>query len=135
MIPGNRWLSEATYAVLLDEQSQDPRLNAWIGQEISKIGGNILEGLTISDKAQEILKELADLKREKEGQGKYDRGNAILSIIYAIFLLFLLNFYSFKLHLYYLIMHESKTIIIFILNLSTFILLLRLFFYIFNLCI
>ena len=33
------------------------------------------------NKAQEILKELADLKREKEGQGKYDRGNAILSII------------------------------------------------------
>jgi nicotinamide-nucleotide amidase len=28
---------------------------SWIGQEISKIGGNILEGLTISDKAQEIL--------------------------------------------------------------------------------
>ena len=28
---------------------------SWIGQEISKIGGNILEGHTISDKAQEIL--------------------------------------------------------------------------------
>jgi nicotinamide-nucleotide amidase len=28
---------------------------SWIGQEISKIGGNILEGPTISDKAQEIL--------------------------------------------------------------------------------
>jgi nicotinamide-nucleotide amidase len=28
---------------------------SWIGQEISKIGGNVIEGLTISDKAQDIL--------------------------------------------------------------------------------
>ena len=28
---------------------------SWIGQEISKLGGNIIEGLTISDKAQDIL--------------------------------------------------------------------------------
>lgn len=33
------------------------------------------------NKAQELLRELSDLKREKEGLGKYDRGNAILSII------------------------------------------------------
>jgi nicotinamide-nucleotide amidase len=29
---------------------------SWIGQEISKLGGNITEGLTISDKAQDILR-------------------------------------------------------------------------------
>lgn len=36
-----------------------------------------------SDKtrAQNVLKELNDLKREKDGVGKYDKGNAILSII------------------------------------------------------
>jgi nicotinamide-nucleotide amidase len=28
---------------------------SWIGQEISKLGGNVIEGLTISDKAQDIL--------------------------------------------------------------------------------
>lgn len=28
---------------------------SWIGQEISKIGGNVIEGLTISDKANDIL--------------------------------------------------------------------------------
>ncbi|MFA6520426.1 MAG: PCRF domain-containing protein [Candidatus Paceibacterota bacterium] len=32
-------------------------------------------------KAQSILKELAELKSKKEGLGKYDRGNAIVSII------------------------------------------------------
>ena len=33
------------------------------------------------NKAQNILKELADLKAKKEGMGKYDKGNAILTII------------------------------------------------------
>jgi nicotinamide-nucleotide amidase len=28
---------------------------SWIGQEISKLGGNVIEGLTISDKVQDIL--------------------------------------------------------------------------------
>lgn len=28
---------------------------SWIGQEISKLGGNVIEGLTISDKTQDIL--------------------------------------------------------------------------------
>ncbi|MGH7249486.1 MAG: PCRF domain-containing protein [Minisyncoccia bacterium] len=32
-------------------------------------------------KAQNILKELADLKNKKEGVGKYDKGNAILTVI------------------------------------------------------
>lgn len=32
-------------------------------------------------KAQAVLKELAELKAKKEGLGKYDRGNAILTII------------------------------------------------------
>lgn len=32
-------------------------------------------------RAQNVLRELNDLKAEKEGVGKYDRGNAILSII------------------------------------------------------
>src|SRR3989344_7039973 len=33
------------------------------------------------EKAQETIKKLGELKAEKEGMGKYDRGNAILSII------------------------------------------------------
>jgi peptide chain release factor 2 len=33
------------------------------------------------NKAQSILRELAELKNEKEGAGKYDKGNAILTII------------------------------------------------------
>jgi len=33
------------------------------------------------NKAQEVLRELADLKSKKEGLGKYDKGNAILTII------------------------------------------------------
>src|SRR3990167_7601075 len=33
------------------------------------------------NKAQAVLKELADLKDKKEGLGKYDKGNAILTII------------------------------------------------------
>ena len=33
------------------------------------------------NKAQAVLRELAELKAKKEGLGKYDRGNAILSII------------------------------------------------------
>ena len=33
------------------------------------------------NKAQAILRELAELKSEKEGLGKYDKGNAILTII------------------------------------------------------
>lgn len=32
-------------------------------------------------KAQNVLKELAELKREKEGLGKHDRGNAVVTII------------------------------------------------------
>ena len=32
-------------------------------------------------KAQNVLRELADLKTKKEGVGKYDKGNAILTII------------------------------------------------------
>ncbi|MFA5777894.1 MAG: PCRF domain-containing protein [Candidatus Paceibacterota bacterium] len=33
------------------------------------------------NKAQKILKELAELKEKKEGMGKYDKGNAIITII------------------------------------------------------
>ncbi len=33
------------------------------------------------NKAQEVIKEIAELKDKKEGLGKYDKGNAILSII------------------------------------------------------
>ena len=36
---------------------------------------------TDKNKAQEVLRELADLKSQKEGLGKYDKGNAILTII------------------------------------------------------
>src|SRR5271157_6061699 len=32
-------------------------------------------------KAQAVLKELAELKNQKEGLGKYDKGNAIITII------------------------------------------------------
>jgi len=33
------------------------------------------------NKAQEVIKKIAELKAEKEGLGKYDRGNAIVTII------------------------------------------------------
>src|SRR3989344_3437669 len=33
------------------------------------------------NKAQGILKELSELKAKKEGLGKYDRGNAVLTIV------------------------------------------------------
>lgn len=33
------------------------------------------------NKAQEVLRELAELKDKKEGLGKYDKGNAIISIV------------------------------------------------------
>src|SRR6266404_5722813 len=33
------------------------------------------------NKAQDVIKKIAELKAKKEGLGKYDRGNAILSII------------------------------------------------------
>ena len=32
-------------------------------------------------RAQERVRELQDLKMQKEGSGKYDRGNAIVSIV------------------------------------------------------
>jgi peptide chain release factor 2 len=48
---------------------------------------NLEEQMNASDfwsdknKAQAVLKELAELKEKKEGAGKYDKGNAILTII------------------------------------------------------
>ena len=54
-----------------------------IEQEIKKLEALMQSSDFWADKnkAQAILKELALLKEQKEGVGKYDRGNAIVSII------------------------------------------------------
>ncbi|MFZ2149636.1 MAG: PCRF domain-containing protein [Minisyncoccia bacterium] len=51
--------------------------------EIGRLEALMLQADFWADKykAQEILRELAELKNKKEGMGKYDKGNAILSII------------------------------------------------------
>lgn len=54
-----------------------------IEEEIKKLEAEMADPNFWDDKnkAQNILKELAELKNKKEGLGKYDRGNAILTII------------------------------------------------------
>lgn len=54
-----------------------------IQKEIEKLEAKMLGEDFWSDKnkAQETLRELAELKAKKEGLGKYDRGNAIVTII------------------------------------------------------
>ena len=54
-----------------------------IQQEIKHLEASMLESDFWSDKnkAQSVLKELAELKAKKEGLGKYDKSNAILTII------------------------------------------------------
>jgi peptide chain release factor 2 len=54
-----------------------------IEEEIKKLEGAMFapEFWNDKNKAQAVLKELADLKAKKEGFGKYDKGNAILTII------------------------------------------------------
>lgn len=65
-----------------------------MGKDINEIENNIdeqiekLEALMLSAdfwtdkiKAQNVIKEIAELKNKKEGLGKYDKGNAIVSII------------------------------------------------------
>ncbi len=54
-----------------------------IDGEISKLEEEMAQGNFWENKvrAQAVLRELADLKNKKEGLGKYDRGNAILTII------------------------------------------------------
>jgi peptide chain release factor 2 len=54
-----------------------------IDEQINKLEIQMLEGDFWNDKnkAQATLRELAELKDKKEGLGKYDRGNAVLTII------------------------------------------------------
>ena len=54
-----------------------------IQKEIEKLETKMLEVDFWADKnkAQGVLKELAELKAKKEGLGRYDKGNAILTII------------------------------------------------------
>jgi len=54
-----------------------------IQEKIDKLETEIQSADFWSDKvhAQNVLKELADLKAEKDGQGKYDKGNAIVTIL------------------------------------------------------
>lgn len=54
-----------------------------IQKEIEKLEEQIQlpDFWTDKNKAQNVLKELAELKNKKEGLGKYDKGNAILTII------------------------------------------------------
>ena len=57
--------------------------NNIIDEQIKKLEEEMASPEFWSDKnkAKNILKELADLKNQKEGQGKYDKGSAILTII------------------------------------------------------
>ncbi|MES3031779.1 MAG: PCRF domain-containing protein [Patescibacteria group bacterium] len=54
-----------------------------ITEEIKRLEGEMLSPDFWSDKnkAQNVLREIAELKNKKEGIGKYDKGNAILTII------------------------------------------------------
>ena len=54
-----------------------------IEEQIKKLEAEMVSSDFWNDKnkAQNVLKELADLKNEKEGFGKYDKGNAIMTII------------------------------------------------------
>jgi peptide chain release factor 2 len=54
-----------------------------VNKEIEKLEATMLEVDFWSDKnkAQEIIRELDELKEKKEGFGKYDKGNAIVTII------------------------------------------------------
>jgi peptide chain release factor 2 len=63
----------------MDKEDKQKRIT----KEIERLEAEMLKGDFWSDKnkAQSILKELKELKDEKEGAGKYDKGNAILTII------------------------------------------------------
>ncbi len=54
-----------------------------IDEQIEKLEAMMLSADFWTDKikAQNVIKELAELKNKKEGLGKYDKGNAIVSII------------------------------------------------------
>ena len=54
-----------------------------IEKEIERLEASMLEGDFWADKvkAQNVIKEIAELKAKKEGVGKYDKGNAIVTII------------------------------------------------------
>lgn len=54
-----------------------------IDREIERLEASMLEVDFWSDKvkAQQVIKEIAELKNKKEGLGKYDKGNAIVTII------------------------------------------------------
>jgi peptide chain release factor 2 len=58
-------------------------LNNEIDEQIRELESQMVDPDFWSDKnkAQNVLKELAELKSKKEGLGKYDKGNAILTII------------------------------------------------------
>jgi peptide chain release factor 2 len=57
--------------------------NNEIDEQIRELESQMVDPDFWSDKnkAQNVLKELAELKSKKEGLGKYDKGNAILTII------------------------------------------------------
>ena len=54
-----------------------------LDEQIEKLEASMLESDFWADKnkAQTIIKEIAELKAKKEGAGKYDKGNAIITII------------------------------------------------------
>ena len=61
---------------------QDQDVNK-IGEEIKKLEEemNSPDFWNDKNKAQNVLREIAELKNKKEGLGKYDKGNAIVTII------------------------------------------------------
>jgi len=68
------------FAILILVATEDKNT---IEKEINELEAQMLLPDFWSDKnkAQNILKELAELKNKKEGLGKYDKGNAIVTII------------------------------------------------------
>ncbi len=57
--------------------------NEDVQKEIDALEAQMLESDFWNDKhrAQDILREISELKNRRDGLGKYDKGNAILSIV------------------------------------------------------
>lgn len=80
------WPAQSFGAVagpLICYTTQMPEDENNIDAQIKKLEEDMTQGNFWEDKvrAQAVLRELADLKNKKEGLGKYDKGNAILTII------------------------------------------------------